>query len=132
MKAMKKLQLLALLLLLFSGSYAQTIIKNVDATTFKKLIDEKKYVLIDLRTNDELTNKGKIKDAHQIDFLAKDAEKIIEKLDRKQPYLIYCAGGGRSGDCAELMKSLGFKEVVNLEKGYDDWKRKGLETVNAK
>lgn len=129
---MKKLQLLALLLMVISNVFAQTITKHVDAKTFKKLIDEKKYILIDLRTNDELTSKGKIKDAQQIDFLAKDAEKVIEKLDKKQPYLIYCAGGGRSGDCAELMKTLGFKEVVNLEKGYDDWKRKGLETVSGK
>ncbi len=106
---------------------AQTIVKNVDAATFKKLIDEKKSVLIDLRTADEITNKGMIKGATQIDFLAKDSETTIAKLDKKKTYLIYCAGGGRSGDCAELMQKLGFKEVVNLEKGFDDWKRKGFE-----
>jgi len=114
---------------LFAGFLkSQTQIKNVDAATFKSLIDTKKYILIDLRTNDEIKNKGMIKGARQIDYLAKDAEKVIEKLDRNKPYLIYCAGGGRSSECAELMKSLGFKEVVNLEKGYDDWKRRGLET----
>lgn len=106
---------------------AQTIVKNVDAAAFKKLIDEKKSVLIDLRTTDEITNKGMIKGATQIDFLAKDSETTIAKLDKKKTYLIYCAGGGRSGDCAELMQKLGFKEVVNLEKGFDDWKRKGFE-----
>jgi len=42
-------------------SYAQTKIENVDATTFKKLIEEKKSILIDLRTDDELKNKGFIK-----------------------------------------------------------------------
>lgn len=108
---------------------AQTVIKNVDAQTFKKYIDEKKSVLIDLRTDEELTKKGMIKGAKQIDFFAKDAETQIAKLDRKKTYLIYCAGGGRSGDCAELMQKLGFIEVINLEKGFDDWKRKGLEVV---
>lgn len=106
---------------------AQGIIKNVDAATFKKLIDEKKSVLIDLRTTDEINSKGKIKGAQQIDFLAKDAENTISKLDKKKTYLIYCAGGGRSGDCAELMKKQGFKEVVNLEKGFSDWKNKGFD-----
>lgn len=112
-----------------SCCYSQTTVKNVDADTFKKLVDEKKSVLIDLRTTDEITRKGMIKGATQIDFLDKNAEASVEKLDKKKTYLIYCAGGGRSGDCAALMQKLGFINVVNLEKGYDDWKRKGFETV---
>lgn len=108
-------------------SIAQTKVENVDANTFKKLIDEKKYYLIDLRTDDELKNKGFIKGATQIDYFKKDAEATILKLDRKETYLIYCAGGGRSGECVELMQKLGFTHVVNLEKGFDDWKKKGFE-----
>lgn len=117
------------LLLLFTSliNFAQTKIENVDAETFKKLIDEKKSYLIDLRTDDELKNKGFIKGATQIDYFKKDAETIIAKLDKKKTYLIYCAGGGRSGECAELMKNLGFAHVINLEKGFDDWKKKGFE-----
>jgi rhodanese-related sulfurtransferase len=125
---MKKL--LALLALLFCfNSQAQTVVKNVDAVTFKKMIEEKKGVLIDLRTNDEIEKKGMIKGAVQIDYLAKNAETKIAKLDRKKTYLIYCAGGGRSGECAELMSKLGFKDVVNLEKGYGDWLKQGYETT---
>lgn len=120
-------RILVLILLCFGfGVTAQTA-KNVDAEAFKKMIDENKSILIDLRTSDEINSKGMIKGAKQIDFLAKDAEVVIGKLDKKKTYLIYCAGGGRSGDCAELMQKLGFKEVVNLEKGFDDWKRKGFE-----
>ena len=108
-------------------SFSQEVIKNVDAATFKKMIDEKKYILIDLRTTDEIKSKGKIKGATELDFLDKNAEANIEKLDKKKSYLIYCAGGGRSSDCAELMKKQGFKQVVNLEKGFGDWKNKGFE-----
>ena len=79
-------------------SFAQTKVENVDASTFKKMIDEKKSYLIDLRTDDELKNKGFIKGAAQIDFLSKDAEAVIAKLDKKKTYLVYCAGGGRSGE----------------------------------
>jgi phage shock protein E len=123
---MKKFITLLLLLGALITS-AQNNIKNVDAAEFKKRIDEKKSVLVDLRTSDEIINKGKIKGAQQIDFLDKNAETIIAKLDKKKTYLIYCAGGGRSGDCAELMQKLGFKQVINLEKGFDDWKRKNFE-----
>ena len=123
---MKKKLLLLFLFAGFSFS-AQTVIKNVDADTFKKLIDKKESVLIDLRTTDEINSKGMIKGAMQIDFLNKNAEADIQKLDKNKTYLIYCAGGGRSGDCAELMQKNGFKEVINLEKGFEDWKRKGFE-----
>ena len=106
---------------------AQTKLENVDASSFKKLIDEKKSILIDLRTDDELKTKGFIKGATQIDFLGTNSETIISRLDKKKTYLIYCAGGGRSSDCADLMKTQGFTHVVNLAKGFDDWKKKGFD-----
>ena len=113
-------------------SFSQTKVENVDALTFKKMIDEKKSMLIDLRTNDELKNKGYIKGATQIDYFGANAEAVISKLDKSKTYLIYCAGGGRSGECADLMKKEGFTHVVNLEKGFDDWKKKGFEVETKK
>lgn len=118
---------ITLLAIFFSLAVFSQKVKNVDATEFKKLVDEKKYVLIDLRTNDEIKSKGMIKGATQIDFLDKNAEANIEKLEKNKTYLIYCAGGGRSSDCAEFMQKQGFKEVINLEKGFSDWKNKGYE-----
>lgn len=110
-------------------SWAQNgIVKNVSSEEFKNAISTKKNAeIIDLRTNDEIQLKGKIKGAKQIDFLAVDAEKKISALDKNKTYLIYCAGGGRSGDAAELMHKQGFKEVINLEKGYGEWQKKGFE-----
>jgi phage shock protein E len=125
---MKKLLLFSFAVIT-SAVFSQTKTENVDPVTFKKYIDEKKGILIDLRTDDELKNKGMIKGALQIDFLAKDAEDKISKLDKKKTYLIYCAGGGRSGDCAELMEKQGFTHIVNLEKGIEGWKKSGFETV---
>ena len=123
---MKKI-ILALTFFFSLSGFSQQIIKNVDASTFKKLIDQKKYILIDLRTNDEIKSKGMIEGAVQLDFLDKKAEDNIKKLEKKKSYLIYCASGGRSGDCAEFMKKEGFKEVINLEKGFISWKNKGFE-----
>lgn len=129
---MKKLFFLFVASLFCLLSQAQTQVKNVDAAAFKTYIDNKQGVLIDLRTPEEIEKKGMIKGAIQLDYLAKNSEKEIEKLDKNKSYLIYCAGGGRSGECAELMTKLGFKEVINLEKGYGEWLRKGFETTNSK
>lgn len=127
-------KLLTLLLIAISCfAFAQNgKVENVSSEVFKKMIEDKKGLLIDLRTTDELKAKGMIKGATQIDFLAKDAETVISKLDKKKTYLIYCAGGGRSGDCAEFMHKQGFEHVVNLEKGIEEWKKKGFETVIPK
>ena len=119
-------------LMIATVCFSQTKIEKVDAATFKKLIDENKSVLIDLRTDDELKNKGFIKGATQIDFLGTNSEVIISKLDKKKTYLIYCAGGGRSGDCADLMKTQGFTHVVDLTKGFGDWVKAGFEVEKKK
>ena len=110
---------------------AQTVI-NANVKEFKNQIDSIKGVIIDLRTTEEIRSKGKIVGAQQIDFLGKDAEKIIDKLDRNKTYFIYCAGGGRSGECAALMQRSGFKRVINLEKGFGDWKTKGYPIEQVK
>jgi phage shock protein E len=130
---MKKLLFLALIICT-SSLFAQnkTKVEHVDAATFKKYIAEKKGELIDLRTTDELNSKGMIKGAKQIDFLGRDAEKEITQLDHNKAYLIYCAGGGRSSECAELMQKQGFKRVITLKKGFDDWAKQGLPVEQSK
>ncbi|MBK6522431.1 MAG: rhodanese-like domain-containing protein [Bacteroidia bacterium] len=127
---MKKL--IILLSFIFSMGVSAQNARDVDAETFKKLMKDKKSIVIDLRTPEEIKTKGKIKNALEIDFLAMDAEDKIKKLDKKKTYLIYCAGGGRSGDCKDLMVKEGFNSVINLAKGFDDWKKKGFEAETVK
>jgi len=102
----------------------EPVVTNLSAVRFKTIIEnDKNGVVIDLRTNDEIT-KGYIKGAVQIDFLAKDAEAQIDKLDKTKTYYIYCAGGGRSTEAAEMMEKKGFKKVYTLEKGFSEWEQK--------
>ncbi|MCD6067014.1 MAG: rhodanese-like protein [Bacteroidetes bacterium] len=124
----KKICALVLLLIVSVGMiHAQkATYKNVNAAEFKTLIETKKGTLIDLRTPDE-TKKGKIKGAEEIDFLATDFESKLDKLDKKQTYYIYCAGGGRSSDCAQQMIDKGFTNVINLQKGFSEWAKMGYE-----
>lgn len=103
-----------------------TVVTHLSAERFKAIIaNAKDGMIIDLRTTEEM-EKGYIKGAVQIDFLAKDAEQQIDKLDKNKTYYIYCAGGGRSADAAEYMEKKKFKRVYNFEKGFSDWKKKGF------
>ena len=47
-------------------------------------------------------------------------------------YLLYCAGGGRSGECLDLMQKNNFKSVAHLQNGFDEWVKKGFEVEKKK
>ena len=102
------------------------VIKNVSAERFKNVMDSlKDEVLIDLRTPDEIKN-GKIAGAREIDYFGADYESAIQSLDKSKVYLLYCAGGGRSSETAEMMEKLGFNNIYNLESGFKDWAKKKM------
>jgi phage shock protein E len=102
------------------------VVTNLNSEKFgSAIIADKTGIIIDLRTIDEIKNKGYIKGSVQLDFLAKDAEQQIDKLDKTKTYYVYCAAGGRSADASEYMEKHGFKKVFNLEKGFSDWASKG-------
>jgi len=107
------------------------VVENVDAKTFQEDLSKKDGVLIDLRTPAEI-EKGFIKGSKMIDFTDKNYEQEFAKLDKNKTTYIYCAGGGRSGQAAEYLKDHGFKKVVNLTKGFNDWKKQGLEVEMKK
>ena len=104
-----------------------TVVMNLSPERFKAITtNDKAGVLIDLRTNEEIDKTGRITGAVQLDFLAKDAEKQIDKLDKNKTYYIYCASGGRSSDAADYMEKSGFKKIYTLEKGMTGWLNKGF------
>ncbi|CAN5314894.1 hypothetical protein BH10BAC1_BH10BAC1_19320 [soil metagenome] len=127
---MKKLILLFIATASISLSNAQTnntVVTNLSAERFKAIItNDKGGTIIDLRTTEEILKKGYIKGAIQLDYLAKDADTQVDKLDKNKTYYIYCAGGGRSSQCAEYMEKNGFKRVYTLEKGFSEWVTKGF------
>jgi len=95
------------------------ITKNVNANEFNSLI-EKGGSLIDVRTPEEVVN-GAIEGSINIDFNNSSFKSDIEKLDKNVQVLVYCASGGRSGRAMDIMKGMGFKEVYNLNGGYNGW-----------
>lgn len=124
---MKALAILSLFFLFIScstssnSSIGQVINKKVSKTEFSQLIKKSGAQLIDVRTPREFSN-GFISGAKNIDYNGDSFEKQMKKLDKNKPVLVYCAAGGRSENAAELLKEWGFKEVYDLEGGYNAWK----------
>ncbi len=102
----------------------KTMITHVDPAAAQTLIEQKKAVILDVRTPKEYA-AGHIADAKNIDFNAADFEKNLDLLDKKRTYLVHCAAGGRSTKSLEVFKKLGFTAVVHLDGGFQAWEKAG-------
>ena len=93
----------------------------VNKKEFTKLLDKEGRQLVDVRTPGEI-QQGKIADAMEMNFHDANFQNQLESLDKEKPVLIYCAAGGRSAKAVQMMKSMGFKEIYELDGGYNAWK----------
>ena len=80
--------------------------------------------ILDVRTPEEFT-AGHLAQAQSLDFYAPDFQARLAQLDRRQPWLMYCQSGRRSAKVLELMKTLGFEKVYELEGGFSGWQTAG-------
>ncbi|TVP45208.1 MAG: rhodanese-like domain-containing protein [Mongoliibacter sp.] len=120
------------ILIIFSGcnikstesNYSDEKIKNVDQATFLKLISEGDGILVDVRTQEEISN-GVIAEPLKIDFLSKDFYEKLNELPKDKEIYLYCAVGARSAKAAEYLKEKGYPKVYNLEGGYVEWVKNG-------
>lgn len=99
-------------------------VENVDQATFQKLISEGDGILIDVRTQEEISN-GVIAEPLKIDFLSEDFYEKLDELPKDKEIYLYCAVGARSAKAAEYLKEKGYPKVYNLEGGYVEWVKNG-------
>ena len=99
--------------------------RNVTVEEFDKLREDKKNVVLDVRTRKEY-DAGHIPGAVLLDWNGPDFAKKAAELDRSKTYLVHCAAGVRSAKACELMTSqLQFSNCVNLESGFRGWEKAG-------
>jgi rhodanese-related sulfurtransferase len=94
--------------------------QRVTKEEFKAYMESNKVQIVDVRTPDEFS-AGNIKGAVNYDIYSADFQTKLESLDKTQPVLIYCKSGGRSSKALDLMKTMGFKTVLELEGGFSNW-----------
>ncbi len=108
---------------IFSMLFANNI-ENLSPDEFKRKMEEdKKAVLIDVRTKPEFI-QGRIPKAKLIDISSSSFTAEIAKLDKNRPYFVYCQSGMRSRAACSNMKKLGFENVYNLAGGISRWNGK--------
>ena len=103
-----------------STDFVVTKYQNIDVAQFDILREDKDYIVMDVRTPDEIA-AGKVDDAIELDYFAPTFSGDLKKLDKQRKYLVYCKVGGRSAKTAQKMVDMGFQYIYNLQGGYTSW-----------
>ena len=93
--------------------------KYIDPKNWDKIIDNKKYMIIDTRNNYEVSI-GSFKNAINPKTKSfREFPKFIEKLNikKKQPIAMFCTGGIRCEKASSYLLKNGFKDVSQLDGG---------------
>lgn len=113
-----------LLMLTVQCTLAQT--ESLSPKNFKERMEKtENAVVLDVRTPEEFS-EGHLKAAVNANVQDDDFDSKIDGLDRNETYFVYCKAGVRSARAIEKMKAKGFKKLVGLEGGIDEWKEEGL------
>ena len=100
-------------------------IYNVSASDFNKVINLKNINIIDIRTPQEY-NSGHMKESINIDWYKRNFKEKIQRFAKDKPIAIYCRSGNRTSKATNVLHAMGFKEVINLTNGINDWNRNSL------
>jgi thioredoxin 1 len=121
MTLIKSIIVSALTVLVMFSSYGQKSgIIQIDAIGFKKKVQSKPGILLDVRTLREFKN-GHISEAGQLNYYALDFRQKLLMLPKNEPIYLYCNTGYRSERAAKILIENGYAEVYNMEKGILEW-----------
>ncbi len=99
-------------------SKSENPINNVVVDAALDLVTKDETVIVlDVRTPKEYVT-GHIEGALNINIAETDFSERVSKLDRDKTYIVHCSANvenGRSAKSLEIMSSLGFEKLLNME-----------------
>ena len=115
---------------------AKKSIETLTASEAKKLLDEQKIILIDVRDIRELWKEGTIENSRHIprgmlEFWL-DPESSYYKANKIKDIkkmVLFCALGWRSALATKSLIEMGFKNVAHVDGGFDALKKTGLKVI---
>ena len=94
--------------------YKITSLKNsfLMAFLFSSLVSSNEIIVIDVRSNEEVKT-GIIQDAIHIEWTKINKEISMIDITKDQVIYLYCRSGNRSGKAADILKNIGYVNVIN-------------------
>jgi rhodanese-related sulfurtransferase len=111
---------------------ANAVVPKLTHADARKMIDEGKALVVDVRDTPEIQASGKIKGALHVsrgmlEFRADaDSPYHDKSFIKDRPIIVYCASGGRSALSGKVLKDFGYSKVYNLG-AFKDWVAGGGE-----
>lgn len=105
------------------------LVKETDVpTTVKRLENNEKFVLIDVREDHEWA-QGHIPSAIHLSrgIIERDIEKMFP--EKNTELVLYCGGGFRSVLSAYNLQKMGYTNVISMDGGVRDWINSGYKLV---
>lgn len=116
---------LSFAMILFSAC-AQSSKEKLEVKTFQKELSASQNALVlDVRSEGEFQG-GHLAKALNMNYNAPNFADNMSRLDKSKTYFVYCAAGVRSARAAALMRDAGFKNVLEMKGGLNDWQAAGL------
>ena len=105
-------------------------INAISPQALSEMLQDKTAILIDVREAFEFKNQS-IPHANHIPLANINAD-IINQFPKDTLLVLQCKSGMRSLSAYQLLHSLGFNNIANLEGGIIAWSKAGLPTLEAK
>lgn len=103
--------------------------RDMTVEEFAVFHEDPSAFLLDVRTKDEF-EFAKIDGAINIDVLEDDfTDRALAEVDKSKSVYVYCHGGGRSADAAQILIDNGYQNVYNLEGGFQSWQAVHADTL---
>jgi len=121
---------LSFIVLLMTFTVAKADMNEADSISPKQASEmyaEQKAVIVDVREDSEW-NEQHIPGAIHIPLAQLNGRISELKQYKDTPVITQCKAGGRSAKALEVLKSVGFTKVYNMDGGIMAWDKAGLKT----
>ena len=121
---------LSFIVLLMTCAVAKAEMNEADSISPKQasvMYAEQKAVIVDVREDSEW-NEQHIPGAIHIPLAQLNGRISELKQYKDTPVITQCKAGGRSAKALEVLKSVGFTKVYNMDGGIMAWDKAGLKT----
>ena len=115
---------------------AKKVIESINSDEVKKLNENGKITLIDIRDIRELWKEGTIENSKHIprgmlEFWLDPNSTYYNanKIKEIKKMVLFCAAGFRSALATKSLMDMGFKNVANAEGGFEALKNSGMKVV---
>jgi rhodanese-related sulfurtransferase len=110
-------------------TFNSKLLQTIDANTLKQWLDHEVVTLVDVREPYEHAREH-LSDSVLVPLSEFEPNKI--PLEADKILVLYCRAGHRSAQAAQKLFAAGFEEVTHLGGGIEDWKKRGLATIQLK